>query len=187
MKILKIISLALAACIVIFAGVLYALPDRFRIEESQEIECSLDDVYPFVSSLKPWSTWSSFNYFADSTLGTHYNAVESGRGAYIEIYKGKSLYITLKIAEEIPGKLLKHEFIYGEPLSMVVISYIRFEVIGDKVKITWSQEGKKSDQPLQKFKTIFFEDELKQKMIFSLKVLKDRGEATKIARIGKKK
>src|SRR6185312_15262187 len=55
-------------------------PDTFRIERTVSIKASPDKIYPYISNLHNWSTWSPFEKF-DPNMKRTFSGPPNGKGA----------------------------------------------------------------------------------------------------------
>lgn len=184
MKILRIVLLSLATLLLVGAGVSFFLPDRTRVDVSREFDCELSDMYPHVRNFKAWSTWSAWNYYSDSSVATRFQGNEAGRGAFIKVLHRNGNEMTIKVSDEVPERLLKHEFISSGGGMHILFSYMTFEKAGDKTKIRWTLDGKVSG-PIEKYKLLFTTSSLRKKLDFSFDRLAHICKAQKLSRVGK--
>lgn len=142
---LKRIAIAVAAIILIPIAVILIIaatrPGTFQIERAERIEAVPEQIFPLISDLRKFSSWSPYET-KDPNMQRVFSGPESGKGAAYEwdgdenIGKGR-----LQIADaSAPSKVTMNLEII-RPLECQNIVEFRIEPQGETTNVTWAMHG----------------------------------------------
>ena len=140
---LKTIAIIGAIAVVVIAGVLiYAAtrPDSFRVQRTVLINVQPDKVFPLISDLKAWPTWSPYEK-KDPAMKRTYGAVTAGKGATYAWEGNKDVgQGSMEIVESGPRKvLIKLDFL--KPFEAHNMGEFLIDPKGDGTSVTWAIYG----------------------------------------------
>ena len=141
---LKIVSIIVVVVLVVIAGILiYAStrPDSFRVQRSVSIKAPPDKIFPLISDLKAWTTWSPYEK-KDPAMARTYGGVTAGKGATYEWAGNKNVgQGRMEILEATsPSKvLIKLDFL--KPFEAHNIAEFTLAPKGDTTLVTWAIYG----------------------------------------------
>lgn len=147
-KILLGLGLILAG-LLLYAAV---IPGDFKIERSQEMSATAQQIYPHLNSPRLANSWSPF-IAADPETKITYAGPESGVGANSSWVSDKMGEGTATIVETVPNQKVKVRLDFLKPFEGTnMVEYI-IEPSGDKSRVTWLMTGHSNF--LQRFICIF--------------------------------
>ena len=141
---LKIVSIIVVVVLVVIAGILiYAStrPDSFRVQRSISIKAPPDKIFPLISDLKAWTTWSPYEK-KDPAMARTYGGVTAGKGATYEWAGNKNVgQGRMEILEATsPSKvLIKLDFL--KPFEAHNTAEFTVAPKGDTTLVTWAIYG----------------------------------------------
>lgn len=141
MKILKYLAYGLGAVLVIFCIAPVALPNKYVVERSIEINKSADSVYlavaDFNSYLK-WNPWTQMEPTANNTIeGAPATVGSKWSWEGKEVGKGGLTILALE-----PGKSIQSSLVFIEPMQSQASDSWKFEATPQgTTKVTWHNEG----------------------------------------------
>ena len=141
---LKIVSIIVVVVLVVIAGILiYAStrPDSFRVQRSISIKAPPDKIFPLISDLKAWVSWSPYEK-KDPAMARTYGGVTAGKGATYEWAGNKNVgQGRMEILEATPpGKvLIKLDFL--KPFEAHNTAEFTLAPKGDTTLVTWAIYG----------------------------------------------
>ncbi len=150
MKIVKRILLALVALLVVLAAVAYALPSRYSVSRSIDIDAQPSKIYPLVANTRAWKQWSAWNR-RDPDMTIVYSGPESGAGSQWK-WQSKSEgdgEMTLTSAQ--PDSRIAYR-LYFPDFDSTATGAMTFEPISAKTtRVTWTNEGELGNNPMMRW------------------------------------
>jgi hypothetical protein len=150
MKILKRILLVLVVLVALFVVIGFFLPSRYRVERSVVIESTPAAIYGQISNFKNWLQWTAWNQTKYPDMQVKFDGPETGVGAGYS-WEGKSTgQGSIKFTRVEPEKGIAYdlEFEHGKYKSTGAIA---LEKAGDRIKVTWSNEGDLGGNPVNRY------------------------------------
>jgi hypothetical protein len=140
-------TLAIAAIVVVgAAGALVAYastrPDTFRVARSTSIEAPPERIFPLISNLRGFASWSPYEA-KDPDMKRAYSGPVSGKGAAYEwegdknVGKGR-----LEIAEATPSSNVTMKLDMIKPFAAHNIVEFTLQPNGAATNITWAMNGR---------------------------------------------
>ncbi len=166
MRYIKVALYILSGIAFLLLVLTYTLPDNYKVEKEYSFNCNRDFLFNTIGNYKTWASWSSWNFYGDSTLYSTVPGNESGKNAAM-IVVGKAFgSVTIKTAEFIAPKYLKQEFIFDNG-KHILYSYMKFTEEAGLAKLNWVMEGRVERDAFQKIFALFAGSRLQRKMEFS--------------------
>ncbi len=150
MKWIKRILLVVAVLVVVFLAVGFLLPAHYRVERSVVIQAKPDTIYAQISNFKNWLQWTAWNQTKYPDMRVKFDGPESGVGAGYS-WEGKSTgqgSIKFTRAEPAKGIWYDLDFEQGKYKSWGAIT---MDPSGDRVKVTWTNEGDLGSNPINRY------------------------------------
>jgi hypothetical protein len=144
------------ATIMFAAVLLYAAtkPDLFRVERSISIKAAPETIYPLISNLHRFTSWSPYEKM-DPQMKRSFSGPDSGKGAIYE-WNGNSQVghgrMEITSADPHSGVLVQLDFI--SPMEAHNIAEFKLRPQGQYTTVSWSMSG--PTPYLSKVMTLFF-------------------------------
>ena len=141
---LKIVAIVVVVVLIVVAGILiYAAtrPDSFRVQRSASIKAPPEKVFPLISDLKAWASWSPYEK-KDPAMKRSFGPVTAGKGATYEWEGDKNVgQGRMEILEATPpGKVvIKLDFL--KPFEAHNTAEFTLAPKGDTTLATWAIYG----------------------------------------------
>lgn len=142
----KKIALAILGVLVLAIGVVLALaaakPDVFQVQRSATIKAPPEKIYPLISDLRAFSSWSPYEK-KDPAMKRSYSGAQSGKGAVYEWDGDKNVGAgRLAVADTAPPSKVTLELDMFKPFEAHNMVEFTLEPQGDQTKVTWAMRGK---------------------------------------------
>jgi uncharacterized protein YndB with AHSA1/START domain len=141
---LKIVAIIVVVVLIVVAGILiYAAtrPDSFRVQRSASIKAPPEKVFPLISDLKAWTSWSPYEK-KDPAMKRSFGPVTAGKGATYAWEGDKNVgQGRMEILEATPpGKVvIKLDFL--KPFEAHNTAEFTLAPKGDTTLATWAIYG----------------------------------------------
>jgi hypothetical protein len=138
---LKKISLAVVALLVLLAMIITMQPASYRIMRSIKIAAPAPAVFEKVNDLHAWDAWSPWAKL-DPAMKVTYEGPASGTGA-ISKWSGNSQVGEgrMTILESKPNELVRIKLDFLKPMEDTATSEFAFKPDGDQTAVTWTMSG----------------------------------------------
>lgn len=150
MKVVKRILLALIAIVVVLVAIAYALPSRYSVTRSIDIDAPPSKIYPLVANTRAWKQWSAWNQ-RDPGMTIVYSGPESGAGSQWK-WKSKSEgegEMTLTSAES--DRRIGYRLFFPD-LNSTATGAMTFDPISPATtRVTWTNEGELGNNPMMRW------------------------------------
>ena len=176
MKWLKRIVLAVVVLIVVLVGVSYLLPGRYKVERSLTMKSKPETVYPIISDLKTWNSWTAWNDRRFPDMKQTFSGADSGQGARMN-WDGKDVgQGALEILKSIPADGIEYtlDLDNGQFQSN---GSIKMKLTNEGLQVTWVNEGELGMNPLNRYFGLFMEYFMANDLETGLRNLKNATEA----------
>ncbi|WAC18022.1 SRPBCC family protein [Luteolibacter sp. SL250] len=137
----KKILAAVALLIAVFVIYVASLPDEFRVSRSTTINAPPSTVFPLVSDLRAFQTWSPWAKMDPQSKVT-YEGPASGVGSSFSWQGGKIGEGTMATSEIRQDEFIRFMLIFRKPFSATNTAEFTFKPEGDGTVVTWSMEGR---------------------------------------------
>lgn len=171
MKFLKIIPLVMAICLAVLFGFAATQPETFTVESSIEIPATPDVVYPWITELQRWESWSPWKKNDPSVVYT-YTGPTSGTGATLAWASKKSGAGTITLTEAIQNEKIAYRLKFMD-WNTENEGALKLEAIPRGTKVTWVMEGKNTLILKVMFIVFRMKDGISNDFEMGLKLMKD--------------
>ncbi len=175
MKWIKRILLALVILIVVFVCVGFLLPNHYKVERSITMRSKPETVYPIISDLKTWNSWTAWNDRRYPDMKTQFSGADSGTGAKMD-WDGKDVgrgAINVVKAAPADGIEYRLDLNHGEFQSN---GAIKMKLTGDNLEVTWVNEGDLGGNPINRYFGLLMEHFMAPDLEEGLRNLKNATE-----------
>lgn len=167
-------KLIIPAVVVIVIGILFLLPNFYKVERSITIDHAQEDVYAYLVNLetsKEWSPWAEIEPTAEfTTQGTPGVVGSSLEWQGKEIGSGKQI---LTVLEE--PNYIEYKMEFNEPVKSEATAYFRLTEGNPGVNVVWGIKA--SDlRPIQRVMALFVDSMMGSQFEKGLANLKGRLE-----------
>jgi uncharacterized protein YndB with AHSA1/START domain len=144
--VIKKIVLTVGGLLVLAVGLVLALaaakPDVFEVRRSASIKAPPEKIYPLISDLRAFNSWSPYEK-KDPAMKRTYSGAQSGKGAVYE-WDGDSQVGAgrIAIADTTPPSNVSLELDMFKPFEAHNLVDFTLEPQGDQTKVTWAMRGK---------------------------------------------
>ncbi len=136
-RILASIVLLIAAFVIYVAS----RPGEFRVSRSTTINASPSAVFPLVSDLRAFQTWSPWAKM-DPQAKVTYGGPASGVGSSFSWQGGKTGEGTMATSESRQDEFIRFMLIFRKPFNATNTAEFTFKPEGNLTVVTWSMEGR---------------------------------------------
>jgi hypothetical protein len=139
---LKIILIALAVAVAVFAIVVALQPAEFRVARSTTMAAPPQAVFAQVHDLRKWEGWNPWQK-VDPAMKLNFTGPPAGPGASYswvgnkEVGEGR-----LTIVESRPNDLVRIKLEFMKPFTATNMATFTFMPQGNQTAVTWSMEGR---------------------------------------------
>jgi hypothetical protein len=139
---LKIILIALAVAVAVFAIVVALQPAEFRVARSTTMAAPPQVVFAQVDDLRKWEGWNPWQK-VDPAMKLNFTGPPAGPGASYswvgnkEVGEGR-----LTIVESRPNDLVRIKLEFMKPFTATNMATFTFMPQGNQTAVTWSMEGR---------------------------------------------
>lgn len=138
---LKIILIALAVVIAVFAVVVALQPSEFRVARSTTISAPPQVVFAQVDDLRKWEAWNPWQK-VDPAMKLIFTGPPAGPGASYSWVGNKDVGEgRLTIVESQPNDLVRVKLEFMKPFTATNMATFIFTPQGNQTAVTWSMEG----------------------------------------------
>ncbi len=175
MKILRKISLAIVAIIVLFFVVAIFLPSEYKVERSIEINLPADSIYNYVADFNNFQAW---NPWTPLEPGHKYEVTgDSASVGQRYFWEGKTIGSgQMTFTELKPYSYIKSDIEFLKPNSGKGIVEWNFEQQGNSTKVTWGIIGE-AGYPIGRYFGLMMDGFLGKSFEDGMKNLKKNCEA----------
>lgn len=116
-------------------------PSHYKVERSKTFMVPVEAIYPNISSLKNWNSWSAWARMDTAAVYT-YEGTDGAVGSVMK-WKGdpeKTGEGRMEITELIPNQKVSYKLSFVD-FNMTSTGSLSLTPSGDSTKITWSNEG----------------------------------------------
>lgn len=139
---LKNIGIALAAALLMFAGVADLQPDQFRVERSAAINAPASRIFSQVNNLHGWDAWSPWAKI-DPDAKVTFEGPLSGIGAKMSWDGNRDVgQGSMKITESKPASRIVLQLDFIRPMEGTNTVEFTFKPEGNHTLVSWSMSGK---------------------------------------------
>ena len=148
MKIVKWLAVIIAAVVVLFILIGFALPKDYTVERTIVIEAEPAAVHTLVGELTAWDHWTPW-LEADPTIKTTFGEITSGVGAS-QAWTGKSGSGELTFTQCSPetGVIYDMSFDQGKYVSIGGLDY---KAVDGGTEVTWRMAGDMGGNPVRRY------------------------------------
>lgn len=155
MKWFKRVLIGVIGLVLVLAGIGLVLPAKFKVERSVQIAAPADKVYPLIAAPRQWQRWSIWNQ-RDPKMQVEYDGPESGTGARWSWRSQSEGSGEMEFTEAVPGQRLAYRLNFPE-FGMQSRGLLRLEPQGNGVRVSWSNEGEMSANPMNRWFGFFMD------------------------------
>lgn len=139
---LKKILIALAAIVLVFAGIVAMQPSEYRVTRTAPMSAPAAIVFAQVNDFHNWEAWSPWakldpaatNTFAGPAAGTGAIFAWSGND---KVGEGR-----MTLTESRPSDLIRINLEFIKPFPSTCTTEFTFKAEGDQTVVTWTMTGK---------------------------------------------
>ncbi len=155
MKWFKRILIGVIGLVLLFAAVGLALPSKFRVERSVTIAAPAEKVYGLIAAPREWKRWSVWNQ-RDPNMQLQYAGPDSGAGASWSWRSASEGNGEMEFTEAVPGQQLAYRLSFPD-FGMQSKGLLRIEPQASGVRVSWSNEGEMSANPVNRWFGLFMD------------------------------
>jgi uncharacterized protein YndB with AHSA1/START domain len=138
---IKKVLIALAAAIVIFAGVVAFQPSDFTITRTTVINAPPAKVFPYVNDFSKWGAWSPWEKI-DPAMKRVFEGPRAGVGAMYSWEGDKNVGSgKMTITESKASEAVKIKLEFFKPMEGLSPTEFTFQPEGKGTKVTWTMTG----------------------------------------------
>lgn len=164
---LTILLLILGGISALFLIIGFALPAKWRIEESIDIRIPQDEVFRFVATIKNWEQWTTWNRRMNENYVFSYEGPSYGSGAR-QTWKLKGNGGSLEFQKTDPPGLIEYELNMGKG-GIPMKGSLSFENLGEQTRVVWASWGENKTNPagriLMKLFSPYMRNDFKQGLV----------------------
>lgn len=139
--------IAIVIAVIIFIPIATVLviaatkPDTFRVERAARINAVPEQVFPLISDLRKFSSWSPYET-KDPDMQRTFTGAESGQGAAYEWNGDENIgQGRLEIMDASPPSEIMMDLEFVRPFEVQNIVEFKIEPQGDASHVTWAMHG----------------------------------------------
>ena len=137
-KTIGIVVVVLIAAILIYAA---NQPDNFRVQRSTTIKAPPEKIFPLITDLHSWGSWSPWEKM-DPAMKRTYSGAASGKGAaYAWEGNSKVGEGRMEITEASPPSKVSIKLDFLKPFEAHNTAEFTLEPKGDSTNVTWAMYG----------------------------------------------
>ncbi len=175
MKWLKRILLVLIVLVVVFLCVGFILPDHYKVERRITMKSDPNKVYPIISDLKTWNSWTAWNDKRYPDMKTNFSGSDSGQGAKMD-WDGKDVGPgALEVTKSIPADGIEYTLNIDHG-QFQANGAIKMKLTNEGLEVTWINEGDLGMNPLNRYVGLLMDHFMAQDLETSLRNLKNATE-----------
>jgi len=175
MKWIKRILLVLVILVVVFLCVGFLLPSHYKVERTITMRSKAEKVYPIISDLKTWNSWTAWNDRRYPDMKTDFSGADSGTGAKMN-WNGKEVGNgALEVVKAAPTDGIEYnlDLNHGEFRSN---GAIKMKLTDDGLQVTWVNEGDLGMNPVNRYFGLLMDHFMAQDLEEGLRNLKNATE-----------
>lgn len=135
------LSVIIAAIIVLALVAVAMQPSQFSVSRSISINAARLDVFAHVNNLQKWEAWSPWAQL-DPEAKSEFEGAEEGIGALMRWEGNKDVGKgSMEVIESIPVEFIKLQLIFLKPMQGTSYATFRFDNESDMTKVTWEMTG----------------------------------------------
>ncbi len=160
-----LILLGVLFLIVVILG--FFLPDSWRVDKAILVNAELEDIFPFINSLKSWQDWSVWNN--DNGITLEYFGPLTGQGA-VQNWKGNQINGKLIITKSEANHLLEYKLELEEGRFVVRGIIVLETTMPSYTQVAWRSEliMPKNFNPVSRYQAYFLKNYFDSSMNESL-------------------
>ncbi len=169
------ILLVLVILAVVFLCVGFLLPSHYKVERTINMKSKPETVYPIISDLKTWNSWTAWNDRRYPDMKTTFSGADSGTGAKMD-WDGKDVGKgALEVIKAAPSDGIEYnlDMNRGEFRSN---GAIKMKLTGDGLQVTWVNEGDLGMNPINRYFGLLMEHFMAPDLEEGLRNLKNATE-----------
>jgi uncharacterized protein YndB with AHSA1/START domain len=142
--VIKIVSFAGIALVVLIAGVLVVVatrPDTFRVQRSTDIKAPPERIFALINDFDRWSAWSPYEK-KDPAMKRTRGGAAAGKGAVYAWEGNKDVGMgRMEIADAAPPTKITIKLDFTKPFEAHNIVEFTMVPAGDATRVTWAMHG----------------------------------------------
>jgi len=174
MKVVKYVLAGLLGLAVLLGLISFALPDRYKVERSIEINAPMSTVYPLVYDPKAWVRWGVWSR-RDPAMKVTYSGAAAGVGAkwsWQSVSEGSG---SMEFTAAEFNKRVAYQIAFDD-MEGIFAGRLEFAPAGKAVRVSWIAEGEVGANPLKRYFAILMDRMLGPDFEGGLKNLKELAE-----------
>jgi uncharacterized protein YndB with AHSA1/START domain len=150
MRIVRRVLLALVVLVVALVAIAYALPSRYHVTRSIDIDAPPSKIYPLVAEVRAWKQWSAWNQ-RDPNMVIVYEGPPAGAGArwtWKSASEGNG-EMTLTGAE--PDRRIDYALAFPDYDSKATGAIVIEPTSPTSTRVTWTNDGDLGNNPMMRW------------------------------------
>jgi hypothetical protein len=175
MKLIKRILLVLIVLVVVFLCVGFLLPSHYKVERSITMKSQPEKVYPIISDLKTWNSWTAWNDRKYPDMKATFSGSDSGSGAKMN-WDGKDVgQGALEVTKGAPTDGIEYilNMNQGQFRSN---GAIKMKLTDQGLEVRWVNEGDLGMNPINRYIGLLMDHFMAQDLEEGLRNLKNATE-----------
>ena len=153
------------------------MPDHYEVQRDIVVDTSFEAIYPYLSDLKKWDSWTAWSKKEDPSLQVRYEGSETGQGAK-QIWTGEKMGDgELMITESNPGDGVYYVMSMNEGNVKMKGKIVFRPQDPTHTKVLWEVSGELGSNPIFRYFGLLMENMLANDLEKGLENLKDLVEA----------
>lgn len=174
-KIFKIVLVLVIVGILVFVGIGFSLPDRYKVERQETINAQPETVYALIERTKAWKDWTIWNQ-RDPNMTVEYSGPDVGVGSKMAWQSKTEGNGMLTITDSNPPNSLVYLFEMPD-MGMSATGRMTLQASEGGTVIVWSDEGEFGNNPIFRYFGLVIEDMIAPDFEAGLGNLKTLAEA----------
>ncbi len=149
MKIIQWVLVAIGVLALVIVGVGLALPSKFAVQRSIEINAPVDKIYDLVVETRQWKNWSEWNK-RDPAMKITYSGPPFGLGArwsWVSKTEGTGM---MEFTRVEPNRTVEYQLFFPD-YKMTSNGALMLEPAGKATRVTWTNNGDVGPNPLKHY------------------------------------
>jgi uncharacterized protein YndB with AHSA1/START domain len=149
MKIVQWVLVAIGVLALVIVGVGLALPSKFAVQRSIEINAPADKIYDLVVEPRQWKNWSEWNK-RDPAMKITYSGPPFGLGARWSWQSKTEGTGMMEFTRVEPNRRVEYQLFFAD-YKMTSTGALALEPAGKATRVTWTNTGDVGPNPLKHY------------------------------------
>ena len=172
--IIRILLVLIVLAVVVLCGG-FLLPAHYKVERSITMSSQPDKVYPIISDLKTWNSWTAWNDKKYPDMKQRFSGADSGSGAKMD-WDGKNIGPgAIEVTKAAPADGIEYTLNMNQG-QFQSNGAIKMKVADGGLQVTWVNEGDLGMNPINRYVGLLMDHFMAQDLEEGLRNLKNATE-----------